>query len=103
MIYKVYTVHDQKSELYEIPKLFRARGEAMRAFTEGVNKQGTTYNSYPGDFHFFEIGEYDDCTARFKSYDLPINLGCALEYIDNLKLTRPQSLDRQQPSREELT
>lgn len=34
---------------------------------------------FPGDFTLFEFGEYDNQTGIFSNYDIPLNLGLALE------------------------
>ena len=35
---------------------------------------------FPGDFTLFEFEEYSRQTGQFVSYEVPINLGTALEY-----------------------
>lgn len=83
MIHKLYSVHDAKAELYDPPKAFRSRGLALREFSNAVNKKGHPFNTYPADYHFFEIGEYDDCTAQMKIFDVKENLGCAIDFVDS--------------------
>ena len=65
MIYKVYCVFDSKVEGYLNPFFMRARGEAIRAFSELVNDKSTNFGKYPSDYTLFELGDYSDSDASF--------------------------------------
>ena len=82
MLYKVYTVYDTKAEIYMNPFFQKARGEAIRSFTNLANDESTTVGKYPADFVLFEIGEYDDSSGELIS-GVHTSLGVALEYVGN--------------------
>lgn len=82
MIHKMFLIYDQKAELYNAPICKRNRGEFLREIQSTVNKEGNTLNQFPGDFHIFEVGDYDDCTGKVIMYEIPQNLGCLLEFVD---------------------
>jgi hypothetical protein len=84
---KLYTLYDCKSETYAAPILHRARGEALRAFSDGINSPGHTLNKYPEDFTLFEIGEWDDQTGEIKLYDARVTVANAIDLkIEELPL-----------------
>lgn len=80
MKHRVYTVYDSKAQVYMQPIYFRADGEAVRAFKSSVQQAGHQFALNPGDYTMFCIGEYDDDTARFISYESFVNLGNGAQY-----------------------
>lgn len=80
MIYKVYTVFDDKTGYYAKPIFASAKGEAIRSFTEASNDITTQIGKYPEDFTLFEVGEYDDSNASFKCHETPHVVGKAIEF-----------------------
>lgn len=81
MIVKLFSVHDGKAELYWPPIAKRTTLEALRDFTDYVKKEGHPFNVHPEDYHFFELGEFDDNTCQVKMYEVKKNIGCALDYV----------------------
>lgn len=78
---KIYTVYDSKVEAYLQPFYVRSKGEAIRAFTETVNDPQSLVGKHPADYTLFEIGEFDDQTAKIKSLAANISLGTAIEFL----------------------
>lgn len=81
MKHKVYTVYDQKAQVYMQPIFFRADGEAIRAFRASISKPGHPFADYPADYTLFAIGEFDDDNAKFASYDAFVNLGNGVQHL----------------------
>jgi hypothetical protein len=81
MIYKMFSVHDVKSEVYSTPYCFKATGEAVRWFSDSSNDEKSTLNKHPEDFTLFELGEYDDSSCNYTPLPTPVPLGKALDYI----------------------
>lgn len=79
---KVYTVYDCKVEAYMRPFLLQTKGEALRSWMHVVNDPKTQFNKNPEDFTLFEIGEYDDHTAKLTSHATPVSIATALEVIN---------------------
>lgn len=67
-------------------------GGALRSFEEACRNQESTFHKYPADFTLFEIGTFDDSNARISYHDAKISLGCAIEYVDNVR-TSPANLE----------
>ena len=82
MILKIYTIHDVASGVYMQPFCQIGRGVAIRAFSDSVKDKNHMFARHPGDYTLFEIGEYDDQTARMETYEVYISLGLALDYVD---------------------
>ena len=80
MILKMFTVYDSKTEAYLPPIYHRSRGEALRAFSATCDMDDHQFHKYPGDFTFFEIGEFDDSNCTVDTYDGHVNLGKAIEF-----------------------
>ncbi len=61
---------------------------------ESCNDAGHQFNKHPEDFTLFELGTYDDSSAKFDMGITPHGLGKALEYI---KGGTPFSIDKPTP------
>lgn len=57
---KMYSIRDQKSEIFNVPFYKQTHGEAERDFRTLVNDQKSQVNIYPEDFDLYYIGTYDD-------------------------------------------
>lgn len=79
---RIYVTYDSKGETYENLHLFKAKGDAIRAFTNAVNKQepNNVYYTNPEDFTLFEMGEYDMEKGEIKLHKEKQCLGCLMEY-----------------------
>jgi len=81
MIQKVFVVYDSKVDAYMSPFFMAARGQAIRSFVEIASDKTHNIGKYPADFTLFELGEYDDSSAKFTLHATPVSLGVALELI----------------------
>lgn len=82
MLLKIFTVYDCKAEAYLQPFYCKSKGEALRSFVEIANDKQSQIGKYPEDFTLFELGEFDDSTAKFRMLDAGVALGCALEFVN---------------------
>lgn len=73
MIRLVVAVRDSATGVFGQPFFVTARGQAIRAFSDEVNRQAADndLNKHPGDFELFALAEYDDLTGRFGSIGDP--------------------------------
>lgn len=85
MLKKMYTIYDQKAEIYLDPFAFPTHGAALRAFGATVNDTESNIGKNPADYNLFYVGEWDDNSAVFESCS-PINLGGGLEQIENAQV-----------------
>jgi len=77
---KAFSVYDSKVKAYMKPFFTTAAGHAIRSFEQAVNDPQTELCRHPADFTLFEIGEYDEDSAKFDNHNTPISLGTALTF-----------------------
>lgn len=78
---KIFSVYDSKVEAYMQPFFMQSKGAAIRGYTELVNDPNHSFGKYPGDFTLFELGSFDELTAKFDMYKTPVSLGVGLEFV----------------------
>ena len=81
MIKKIFSIRDQKGEIFHPPFYKTTHGEAERDFQTTVNDEKSMLNKYPEDFDLYYLGEYDDQTGTFDSLDTPQHLLKAVSTI----------------------
>ncbi|WNK12796.1 MAG: nonstructural protein [Microvirus sp.] len=62
MIYSIVSVRDGASGAFGRPFFVHARGQAIRSFTDEINRSAADneMNRHPEDFDLFFIGTFDD-------------------------------------------
>lgn len=76
---KMFSVYDSKVEAYTPPFYCRTIGEAMRNWETTCNDGKSMMSNHPADYTLFEVGEYDESTAKVSPLGALKNLGCAIE------------------------
>lgn len=71
MHYKMFSIRDQKAEIFTPPFYKKTHGEAERDFNSLVNDSKSTVSQFPDDFDLYYVGDYDDQTGVVKSLDTP--------------------------------
>jgi len=79
MIHKMYSIRDQKSEVFNKPWYAVTHGEAERSFAAAVNDKQTTLSAHPEDFDLYWIGEYDDNSGKIMPLDTPQHVVKAIQ------------------------
>jgi hypothetical protein len=69
-------VRDRAADAYARPMFVPSVGIAIRSFSDEVNRKAEDNQMYnhADDFDLYELGEYDDETAKFMILDLPKQL-----------------------------
>lgn len=67
MIRLVVAVRDSATGLFGQPFFVTARGQAVRAFTDEVNRPApdNDLNKHPEDFELYCVAEFDEASGRF--------------------------------------
>ena len=78
---KVFTVYDLKSESYMPPFCVRAKGEAIRGFADQANDKNSAIGAHPSDYVLYELGDYDDRTAKFELLGDKLQVAVASDYV----------------------
>lgn len=79
----VFGVRDVKAESFVGNPIFaRARGLAVRAFTDAVNDPTHEFGKYPQDYQLFELGEWDEQSGVLLARTGGVlELGSGLSYL----------------------
>lgn len=78
----VMSVYDSKAEMFNQPMFFKAKGEAIRAFIDEVNREGSALKMHPEDYTLFNIGEFDVEIGLLTPLNTPQSLGLATDYVE---------------------
>ena len=76
----VFSVYDSKAEMFNTPMFFRSKPEALRAFTDECNREGSSLYQHPADFTLFLVGDFDIETGKITPMNTPSSLGLAQEF-----------------------
>jgi len=82
MLHKLFTIYDEKAEIFIPPFFVPTIGLAIRAFTDCVNDDEHQFGRHPQDYTLFEIGEFDDSTALIITGDKK-SIGNGVEFINS--------------------
>jgi len=80
---KIYSVRDDKAAAYLPPFYMRTEAEALRAFTEAANSAEHNFCKHAGDFHLFELGDWDEQAGKLTPNDAPRHIVCAMDMRHN--------------------
>lgn len=75
----MYSIRDQKSEVFNTPFFNKSHGEAERNFKTLVNDPKSMPGQYPADFDLYYLGEYDDNEGKFTPIDTPQHMVKAVQ------------------------
>lgn len=83
MKYIAVSILDVKLECFGRPAFVRAKAEAVRSFSDEVNRPSADnpLNGHPEDFALYFLGEFDDESGRFVSPDRPEMLVQAINVV----------------------
>jgi hypothetical protein len=67
------STRDRAAEAYSRPMYVQSIGLAIRAFTDEINRNDPNNQlfNHPDDFDLYELGTFDDSTAKFEIKDTP--------------------------------
>lgn len=71
---QIMTVYDGKAEAYSTPQFFRAVGEGVRSFQDGVNTPDSELGKHPEDYSVFHLGQFDPLTGSIELLPAPTHL-----------------------------
>lgn len=59
----IVAVRDRQLDAFMRPFTAATIGQAVRAFSDEVNRQGSELNQHPEDYELYQLGEFDDDTG----------------------------------------
>lgn len=86
MIIRLFAVRDEKVEAFMPVFSARARGEAIRSFSQAVGDANHQFSKSKGDYVLYEIGGYDDVAGMLVPQE-PIRLMSGFEAVGPDDLT----------------
>lgn len=81
MQYKMFSVFDSKVSAFMTPFFMRTSSEALRAFEDSVNAEKSGFKAHAEDYTLFELGSWDDQTAKFDLLATPHSLAVAIQFV----------------------
>lgn len=72
-VLKICAVRDAAVDCFGQPIFVRHLGEAIRSFSDEVNREGSSFNKHYTDYELFCVGDYDDQSARVQPCE-PVSL-----------------------------
>lgn len=82
MIHIICAVRDRQLDAFMRPFTAATRGQAIRAFTDEVNRQGSDIGQHPEDYELYELGQFDDDTGKLTSADKPQSIAIASNVLE---------------------
>ncbi|WNK13511.1 MAG: nonstructural protein [Microvirus sp.] len=79
----ICAVKDAALDAFMRPMFVAAKGQAVRAFTDEVNKADSELNKHPTDYSLYYLGTYDDGDASFVSEGRPTLLIRAIDCLQS--------------------
>lgn len=76
----IFSVFDSKAEIFNTPFFMAAKGQALRGFTDEVNRPDSEIGKHPEDYTLFCIGEVDLNTGLITPLSTPTSMGLAIEF-----------------------
>jgi len=80
IIYRVYSIRDVKTNVYNTPYFQTHKAGSMRMFAELCSDKQSTINKFPADFQLYELGTFNSETGKFTSHPEPIYLASPSDF-----------------------
>lgn len=61
---KMYAIRDRATDQYLQPMFLLAHGQAIRTFSDDINKADSPAGQHPEDYDLYYIGTYDTDTGK---------------------------------------
>lgn len=77
----VFSVFDDKAQVYGNPVFVNSRGVAIRSFADAVEDKNTSFAKHPSDFKLYLLGEFDNVSGKMDSLNTPEFVSHAVEFV----------------------
>lgn len=68
MIIQMFSVYDEKTELFAQPFPSGTQESALRSFGDALVDSGSLLFKHPEDFSLYHVGSFDDNTGVFEQF-----------------------------------
>lgn len=77
----VVSIYDAASGAFMQPFFVRAKGEAIRVFSDACKDTKTQFFGHAGDYTLFHLGDFDDGNGLVSPLNVPERLITGLECV----------------------
>jgi len=81
MDHLLFTIYDEKAEVFLPPFFVPTIGIARRAFTDCINSDSHVMGKHPADYTLFKLGAFDDSNAEIAGTAKTM-IGNGVEFIN---------------------
>jgi len=92
MKHLLFTVYDEKAEMFMSPFFVPTLGLAIRAFADCVNSDDHHFGKHPQDYTLFGLGEFDDSDATF-NHKSKKSLGNGVEFLSKSHISAVEEFE----------
>jgi len=96
MKHLLFTIYDEKADVFMPPFFVPAVGLATRAFSDCINSDSHAFGKHPSDYTLFQIGEFDDSKAEITNHAKK-SLGNGVEFKSKDHKSAIQDFDHGPP------
>lgn len=68
---KIYSIFDEKAEIFSTPFFQQNDAMAIRSFQDLANDPNSTVHKHPEDYKLYEIGHFEDLSGLIVPIDPP--------------------------------
>ncbi len=69
MVFRIFSIYDEKAKAFLPPFFMHEKLVAIRAFSDCVNDSEHQFGMHPSDYTLFEFGDFDDSSGSFAVVD----------------------------------
>lgn len=80
VVYRVYSIRDVKTNVYNSPYFQTHKAGAIRMFMDLCTDPQSTIKKHPADFQLYELGTFNSETGKFTSHQEPIYLSSPSDF-----------------------
>ncbi len=80
MKHHLFTIYDEKAEVFLPPFFVPTVGIAVRAFSDTINSDTHQFGKHPSDYTLFQLGSFDDASALL-DHQSKKSLGNGVEFV----------------------
>lgn len=77
---QVFSIFDEKAQVYKAPMFIPHKGEALRTFSDITKNQETLIAKHPEDYKLYLLGTFDDNSGKMEPLAEPEFLINATDY-----------------------
>ena len=81
MKHLLFTIYDEKAEVFLPPFFVPTIGIATRAFVDCINSDDHQFGKHPSDYTLFQLGSFDDSNAELEHLPKK-SIGNGVEFVN---------------------